>query len=196
MNENDQTLAAYEQNVQKYVDGTPAVVDGCMKIWIDRTLKLVPKDGNILEIGTATGRDADYIEAQGYTVKRTDAAQAFVDLQREYGHKASLLNAITDELSGPYDLLFADAVLLHLTEAQVTSVLHKAHTALKSRGILAFTVKTGEGEAWLRHKLDADRYFKYWQANELRLTLEQNHFKIVELRVTEDNKWLHVIARK
>ena len=92
LSENDETLAVYETSVQKYIDGTPSVVDGHVKTWIDETLALVPQNARILEIGTATGRDADYIEAQGYYVERTDATKAFVALQREQGHEARELN--------------------------------------------------------------------------------------------------------
>ena len=112
---NKKTLQSYEAHVTEYIAGTPQAVDGHVQDWIDRSLSYISAGSTILEIGSAFGRDADYIESHGYRVERTDATKSFVEFLRKHGHDAKVLNALTDELGGPYDMALANAVLLHFT---------------------------------------------------------------------------------
>ncbi len=75
----------------------------------------------MLEIGSATGRDAAVLEARGLKVRRTDATPAFVDRLRADGVAADVLNVITDELGGPWDAIYAGAVFLHLNVLELTN---------------------------------------------------------------------------
>lgn len=197
MDDNQKTLKSYQDHIQDYVAGTPQAAEGPIKEWIDRAVSYLPKDGNILELGSAFGRDADYLESIGCKVLRTDAVQGFVDLLRKQGHSARLLNALTDDFGGPYDMVFANAVLLHFNPEESQRVLNKAHKSLRPEGILAFSVKEGEGEEWSDQKLDAPRYFCYWKEEDLRSLIQEAGFEIIELghTTTRHAEWLHVIAK-
>ncbi len=194
---NKTTIDSYNEHVNEYINGTPQIVDGDVKVWIDKALSYVPTDGKVLELGSAFGRDALYIESAGLKVDRTDGTEAFVKLLQEQGHKARVLDAITDDFGGDYDMVFANAVLLHFTPTEVARVLIKAHDSLKSDGVLAFTVKQGDGEEWSDAKLDSPRYFCYWQEAGLRKSVEEAGFKVVDLSFgsTKNADWLQVIAR-
>ena len=61
-----------------------------------------------------------------------------------------------------YDLIFANCVFLHFTPKELEMVLIKVYKALTYDGALAFSVKKGEGETWSSLKIDAPRYFCYW----------------------------------
>jgi SAM-dependent methyltransferase len=199
---NPTTVNSYDQHIQEYIDGTPQSVDGFVKDWIDQTLSGLSKDAKILEFGSAFGRDADYIESQGFKVQRTDVTPGFVKLLQEQGHEAKLLNAITDDLGSGYDLVFADAVLLHFTREETREVINKVYAALNDKGRFAFTLKNGEGEAWSDEKLGAPRFFCYWTKQTIQPLLEQAGFTHVS--VTDDftatvgskAKWVQVIADK
>lgn len=197
MNHNGQTLDAYNANVQKFIDGSPAATCGPVKDWVDTALALLPKHAHILEVGTALGHDADYMEARGYRVDRTDAAQAFVNLQRARGHSTRLLNLLTvDDLGGPYDMVHANAVLLHFTPEETAAILDKIALALCADGLLTVTVKRGVGAAWSTEKLDQNRYFQYWEADDLRELLTSKHLSTISPSDLNDKKWLRIIARK
>ncbi len=114
---NERTLKSYNNHLQEYIDGTPHEVesDASIKAWIDKALSMLPENGVILEIGSGFGRDADYIEQAGFKVVRTEAAHSFVDYLNKNKKGAIELNVITDEIEGEYDMVFANAVLLHLT---------------------------------------------------------------------------------
>lgn len=198
---NQTTIQSYEAHIQEYVDGTPQEVTGGVKEWIDTSLEGLPHDAKILEIGTAFGRDATYIERLGYTVDRTDATPGFVDLLQRQGHQAQLLNAITDDIPGTYDLVFADAVLLHFTRQETQAVLEKVLASLSENGRFAFSLKQGEGEAWSEEKLGAPRYFCYWNKSDIEQLLHQTGFadvRVGDFDSTGHNnaKWLHIIAGK
>jgi len=197
---NQQTIQSYEDHVQDYIDGTPQQVSGILKEWLDRTLAMTAKDARILELGSAMGRDAAYVQSQGYTVECTDVTEGFVTLLQEKGFNARKLNAITDDLGGPYDLVLASAVLLHFTREEVAAVLNKIHQALSDGGIFAFTLKQGEGEEWSSEKLGSPRFFCYWQADQIADYLQDAGFEkidITEGQVGSRNvQWLQIIAKK
>ena len=194
--ENRRTLAAYQGHAQAYIDGTPHNVEGFVKVWIDKVLARLPKESVILELGSAFGRDADYIERAGYKVERTDAAGSFVDLLKRQGHEARLLNVLTDDPGGPYGLVFANAVLLHFTIDEFRMVLKKIYAGLAPGGIFAFSVKRGKGSEWSEAKLGAPRFFQYWEKTDLEQALSASGFSAAEITAEESKKWLHVIAKR
>ena len=196
---NDLTLASYEAKVQAYIEGTPPV-DEELTSWTDQALSNIPKDGKILELGSGFGRDAEYIQQKGYRIECTDAVESFVTLLQEKGFGARMLNALKDDMGSGYDMVFADAVLLHFTPEETTLVLDKIHTALKDDGIFALRMKKGNGPAWTEEKLGAPRYFYYWQPEELKKLMTSHGFEWLSLseNYTGHNKasWMVIIAKK
>jgi hypothetical protein len=83
---NDTTVQSYDAHVQEYIDGTPQSVEGFVQDWIDRTLSGVPPSANILEIGSAFGRDADYIERLAI---RLIGRMLYPDLRIFYGSRGA-----------------------------------------------------------------------------------------------------------
>lgn len=118
------------------------------------------------------------------------------------GFNARHLNAITDDLGGPYDLVFANAVLLHFTREQTKQVLRKVRNALNEHGTFAFTVKQGEGEKWSEaseDKLGVSRYFCYWTEDQIRHAVQEAGFSDVKAsgdQPTSRATWVQVIAKK
>jgi len=100
----------------------------------------------VLEVGSGTGRDADFLESLGAVVRRTDVTRAFRDLMAERGKKADLLDVVTDDLGGPYDGVLAMGVLIHVDREQIDAVLRKIHAALKPGGAFLAAMRKGEGE--------------------------------------------------
>ena len=198
MDYNHKTLQTYEHSVQRYVKKTPAVASAHVTEWIDRALARLSPADPILELGSAFGRDADYIEAKGFTVQRSDAAKGFVRLLRDQGHPAKVLNVLTDDLGGAYHLIIANAVFLHFKAEELRKALGVVYHHLRPGGTLAFTVKQGQGSGWSSEEMDGPRFFCYWQPAKLRKLVVEAGFEDIELtKGTSPNaKWLHVIATK
>lgn len=152
--------------------------------------------GRLLELGSGTGRDAAYLEDLEVAVVRTDATPAFVEMLRATGHDARLLDARRDDLGSPYDGVLAMAMLLHLTRAEVLELFVKARRAVRPGGVLAFTVKEGDGDGWSEAKLGRPRYFVYWREHELRAVLVTAGWTPVSVEHVSGSQepWLFVIA--
>lgn len=191
---NDNTLQAYELSINEYVANTAPEASGNVKIWIDSVLELLPATPKIIEIGSAFGRDAEYIESKGFKVTRTDAAKGFVSLLQEKGYPAYQFNPLKEEFSSTYDLIFANAVFLHFTPNELQEVFSKIYKSLNKEGILAFSVKHGHGEEWTSAKVGKPRYFCYWQSDQMKHLLESNGFRLI--KILENEKFLLFTARK
>lgn len=195
---NRKTIDTYEASVKKYED-TKFRDAAHFRAWKDTTLAQLKPEAAVLELGSGLGQDADYIEYHGFTVDRTDVTEGFVRYQQQHGKQARVLNAITDDYGGTYDLIFAAAVFLHFDPDELAQALTRVKAALKPGGIVSFTLKQGEGSGWTEARLEKPRYFKYWQPSEIRRFLHNHGFEIVyfddETQADIPEQWLQIIAQ-
>lgn len=190
----DETLIAYEARAAQYIEASrqsPRV-----RAWLDRIACLRPQAG-VLEVGSGPGWDADYLESRGLVVRRTDAANAFVERLRVHGHDADRLDIRRDSLGGPHDGILANAVLLHLTEPQLLDFLHRARSAVREGGFLACSLKEGDGSSVNTRKLGLARHETYWREGALTAAFVQAGWSTesCERVVGETAVWLMVICR-
>jgi 2-polyprenyl-3-methyl-5-hydroxy-6-metoxy-1,4-benzoquinol methylase len=194
--DNAETLRTYEQAAALYRERT---VTGDAEP--DDLVALVAEHADagarVLEVGSGPGVDADRLEALGFTVRRTDATRAFVELQRADGHEADVLDVRTDDLGGPYDVVLAHAVLLHIDRTELPAVLARLRSAVRPGGLLALTLKEGDGEEWSSHKVELPRHFTYWRLEPLRDALLGAGWEPVVLEVTTApySPWLRSVSR-
>ncbi|HEV2402996.1 MAG TPA: class I SAM-dependent methyltransferase [Candidatus Saccharimonadales bacterium] len=192
-----QTIQTYNEHVQDYVNHAQRDVPTSVKRLIDKAVAGYSKRSRILEIGSATGRDAAYLQSLGYAVECSDAPPKFVRLLKQNGFNARKINAITDELDSGYDLVFANAVLLHFTREETKIVIGKIYRALIDHGRFAFALQRGEGEEWKKNLSNAPRYFCYWGDEQIQALIKRIGFAKVETTDIEPaDRWMHVIAYK
>ena len=181
--------------MQRYVNASnppgPA-----LQAFLGRVAGPVP-GGTVIEVVSGPGRNADHLESRGLSVQRTDATAAFVDRLRADDHdvrpldvRTDPLDVRTDPLGGPYDAVFAQAVLRHLSREQLAAFAGRALAAVRRGGVLAAvrlggvlaaTVKEEDGEAWTTDKLDAPRWFTYLLAPALRVVFEASGWSVISL---------------
>jgi len=157
--EESRTLASYEAAVERYLEHS-APPGPKMVRYLDRFAAMVGA-GDVLELGSGPGWDALHLEALGLRVTRSDATPAFLTRLRAAGYDARFLDVRTGDLGGPWDGIIADAVLLHLDRPELGNVLARARRAVGDDGVLGFTVKEGDGDAWTTVKLGLPRHFTY-----------------------------------
>jgi 2-polyprenyl-3-methyl-5-hydroxy-6-metoxy-1,4-benzoquinol methylase len=187
------TVQSYEGFARQYdtlVDAKrpPHIADA-----LRRLVQCLPRGGSVLEIGSGSGRDADFVESLGAAVRRTDATQAFLDLMAERGKAADLLNVMTDELGGPYDAVLAMAVLIHVDREQIDAVLHKIHTALKPGGAFLVAMRKGEGET------GGNYHTVYWTRDGFAARLAAAGLAVAwqaESLGPDDGEWVTFLARR
>ena len=107
------------------------------------------------------------------------------------------IDALGDDLGGPWDAVFACAVLLHLTRDELARVLDRIRDAVRPGGRLAFSVKEGDGSSWSDHRLGAPRFFTYWRPGPLVALLSQHGWTVdlLQRRAGTRDDWLLLIAR-
>lgn len=191
---NRRTVRAYEGYARNYalLVGPDPSPDG--ELSMRSLLAHVPLNGLILEVGSGTGHDADFLEASGVRVRRTDATQAFLDIQAERGRHAELLNVVTDELRGPYDGAVALCVLIHVEKSQLGQVLAKLRHALRPGRCLLLSMREGDGTeesgpwytALWRHE-DLQRHF-----DETALHVVWHHFHVDG----DGDRWLTYVVQR
>lgn len=197
-NSNRLTIAAYQDNWEKYVADTPKEIEP-VKDWLKLAVDGLDPSAKIFEFGGGTGRDALYLQSLGYSLESSDAAPAFVELMRQQGINALEFDVLVDELPAGCQLIFADGVMHHFQPAEMRLVVAKVAAALGLGGRFAFTTKEGEGQEWYSEKLGQPRYACYWREPELRSLLAEFGFGRVE--VLEDTSykgrdWLSLVAHK
>ena len=193
---NARTVESYEQIADAYAQETTGarVLSG----GLTRLAETVP-GAHVLEIGSGPGWDADALEEAGLTVRRTDITQAFIDLQRGRGKQVDQLDAINDDLGGPYDAVVALHVLQHVEPGDLPRVLAKVAVALRPGGRFLVSIPLGEGAGWEVGESGSPYYRALWSeadfiAELARAGLEpewterSNH--------DEESGWLCVLARR
>jgi len=203
-NENRRTLDAYEARAKEYLDNTPSTYTkhhSALLRWIDATLCLLPSHARILEIGSATPREAKYMRDNGFPVQCSDAAVSFVKYLRNIGEEAIRFNILEDKLPSGYNMLFANAVAQHFTPNDLSHALEKAYRALPLGGLFAFSVKEGKGDVWITEKFPEKRYIHYWKYDQLLTTVQDAGYTVVfaEHNIIGDvstHKWINLTAQK
>jgi len=194
--DNAATLRTYERAAQLYRERSArtALDDGLVEL----VTAHAPAGARVLEIGSGPGFDAAVLEHRGFSVRRTDATAAFVEMLRAQGHQADLLDIRTDDVGGPYDVVFAQAVLLHIDRVELAGVLARLAAAVRPGGLLAISLKEGDGEEWSSHKVELPRHFVYWREEPLRAVLSEAGWVpfVVEHLATPHEPWLVSLSRR
>ncbi|AKU18958.1 hypothetical protein VV02_15055 [Luteipulveratus mongoliensis] len=194
------TIATYGADAQEYADATahPSGTNP-LNAALGEFAAALPASATVLEIGSGPGRDALELESLGLRVRRTDITPAFVEMMRADGHDADALDPRTDPLGGPYDGVWASAVLLHLSRDEMPMVLKRLHAATLTDGRLFVSVKEGDGEeVSTSGNVHGPRFFTYWREPALRSVAEAAGWLDVQIARTASPRgghWLGLSAR-
>ncbi len=194
---NAETLQTYESRADLYRDTSRAPQDGWLMDFFDRIVGSLPPGARVLELGSATGANARVLAGKGLQVHPSDATRSFLEMMRADGLDPAALNALTNDLGGPWEAVVAFAVFLHFSPDELARVLTKVRHGIGAGGVLAITVKEGDGSAWSEHKLGLPRHFTYWRSRLLQELLEANGWRVESLdcRQGHRDRWLLVLAR-
>lgn len=201
------TVQSYDSRAVEYA-AEAAVMPEWVATEIDAFMTELGGSGRVLEIGSGGGRDALELEKRGISVRRTDISQGFVDLLRERGFKADLLDPLTDDLTDPlnpdrpYDGVWACACLIHVDRRDFPTVLRRLAEATRAGGRLHASVRDGDGESVSTHGSAAvpRRYVEtFWRESALRSALADAGWTVSEIRRCvgrPDDWWLSVRASR
>ncbi|MCR6475755.1 class I SAM-dependent methyltransferase [Variovorax sp. ZS18.2.2] len=190
---NDEAIRSYESSAEAYARQIDPHPPAEREAALRRLAAAVQPGAAVLEVGSGTGRDADFLETLGLKVRRTDATRAFLELQMQRGKRAELLNILTDDFGGPCDAVLALCVLLHVERDLTDRVLHKVAGALRPGGAFLVSVRDETGAAGDRRNLtfwDRAGFAARLEAAGLRVDWDDRH-------TDEDgDTWLTFLAGK
>jgi len=133
--------------IEAYIAGAKKEVDGSHKEWIDDLLSRLHDNAVIFEIGSATSRDADYMEKMkpSVSVTRSDKEEGFITYMKNIGRRAVVFDALRDEFdpANKYDAFYAHMVMLHFNLAELEHTLKKMLTVLEKHGVIALSFASG-----------------------------------------------------
>ncbi|MCP3887685.1 MAG: class I SAM-dependent methyltransferase [Desulfobulbaceae bacterium] len=120
---------------------------------------------SILDIGCGSGRDLLWLKNKGYKPTGFERSQNLAELARKNSGCRVVNGDFTRyDFSGyHYDALLLVGALVHLPHPELFSVLLRASSALKQRGIIYLSMKEGIGQS---HTKDG-RVFILWQCEQL-----------------------------
>ena len=188
---NRRTIDSYEGYAREYDEIVGDAPSPDVELGLRQFMSAVGPNATILEVGSGPGRDADFLESLGARVRRTDATQAFLDIQAARGKQAEYLNLLTDELGGPYDGVAALCVLIHIDRAHIDRVLAKVAGALRPGGAFVVSMREGSGETTGAY------HTILWQRDAFAATLERAGLRVTwEHRNTgrDTDIWLTFLA--
>ena len=158
-------------------------------------LALLQKEGkrNLLEIGAGTGTDSLFFQENGLDVISTDLSPDMVNLCREKGLKAYVMDFLNlDFPAGSFDAIYALNCLLHVPTHDLLAVLQKFRTLLCPDGLFFLCVYGGIEQEGIYEDdwHDPPRFFAH-HTDEFMLHTTATFFDLVSFKAIplQDNKW-------
>lgn len=138
------TLDYYNTNAASFAENTIAVDFTQTQ---DKFLSLLLAGAYILDFGCGSGRDTKYFLDKGYRVDATDGSEELCRIASEHTGipvKCMLFQELNE--TEKYDGIWACSSILHVSKAELRSVLEKMAVALKNGGVIYTSFKYGEFE--------------------------------------------------
>ncbi len=192
------TLDYYNKNSEEYFNSTLNVD---MTNTYKPFLKLVPKDGKILDLGCGSGRDSMNFMKLGYEVTAVDGSKELAKKASVLLGKEVIVSTFEElELKEKFHGIWACASLLHIKREDLKTVLNNLYNNLDDNGVFYMSFKYGEKE----YVDDKNRYFNCFTDESIIGFINENtKYNILGLYITEDKlgrvnevKWLNLICNK
>ena len=192
------TLDYYNKNSEEYFNSTLNVD---MTNTYKPFLKLVPKDGKILDLGCGSGRDSMNFIKLGYEVIAVDGAKKLAKKASVLLGNEVIVSTFEElELKEKFHGIWACASLLHIKREDLKRVLNNLYNNLDDNGVFYMSFKYGEKE----YVDDKNRYFNCFTDESIISFINENtKYNILGLYITEDKlgrgnevKWLNLICNK
>jgi 2-polyprenyl-3-methyl-5-hydroxy-6-metoxy-1,4-benzoquinol methylase len=144
------------------------------------------RKGNLLDVGCGRGWNALYFKEKGFQVEAVDISPEAVEITKQRGITARVLDLEQDDIRGEYDVILCLEVLQFVNEP--LRVLLKLESALKDKGGLILSLPN-EFHFLRRLKILFGRpdlggfnapHLRFFYPDEIRRLLRRTGLKIVE----------------
>ena len=165
------TIDYYNNNAKDYFDFT---VNADMQLQYDSFLKLVKREGKILDFGCGSGRDSLYFKNKGYDVTVIDGSEEMCKLASAYtGLDVKCMDFKDFHEIASYDGIWACGSLSHIERKDMLDMLKRLRDALMEDGHIFIAMKKGVGE----EITEDGRYYTYIDFNDMEDLAEKANLK-------------------
>jgi len=119
---------------------------------------------SLLEVGCGPGHDARFFLDRGLCVTATDLTPAMVQLTREKGVDAEVLDCYDlDQLPGEFDAIYSVNCLVHIPRRDLGHILQMIANRLAPGGLLYLGLWGGDGfeGIWEEDRYEPKRFFSF-----------------------------------
>jgi SAM-dependent methyltransferase len=156
-------------------------------------LRYLPKGGEVLEVGSGSGREAAYVLQEGYDVTGIDASAGMVresirlhpELQNRVICSPLPLQTDSPLLDRKFDAMVSIATWMHVPEHDLLECVTQIRTMLKPEGVLFISASTGRQEG-VGDRDDQGRLFIERPAEQIQLLFERLGFRFIAQHDTSD----------
>lgn len=167
---------------------------------LERFVRYLPENAELLDLGCGSGRDALWLQEAGFAVTLLDGSKQMCQLA-EIHTDQEVLNLTFAEMDFQevFDGIWACASLLHVPENEIDSIMGKVADALKPGGFLYMSFHYGDEQEFRGKRF----YHDYTERSVKKLLDRQPDLELLETWVSRDVRenashkdWLNVIAKK
>jgi ubiquinone/menaquinone biosynthesis C-methylase UbiE len=143
----------------------------------------------VLDVGCGPAHDAARLRKLGLRVAGFDRSRGMLAQARRYTDVPLLLGDMRSlpVRDGALDGLWVCASFLHIPKRDAPAVLREFYRALRPGGTLYIGVKRGGGERWIEHSAGRQRFFVFYQEDELDALLAGEGFVLRESWLSADS---------
>ncbi len=198
------TERAYDEASQEFVGEQWDNYQDIVRPNLEFFVKLLPKNGKVLDIGCGVGRDSHYFTSNGFETVGIDFSKRMVEEARKRVSKAEFFKMDMRKLNfedETFDGIWATAALLHVPKNDISKALREIIRVLKKGGILFIGTIEGEGEKIIeepQYGKDFKRLFSFFSEGEVLNELKKLKMEIIKSGVVFEgkHKWINIYARK
>ncbi|QIW10589.1 class I SAM-dependent methyltransferase [Francisella sp. LA112445] len=186
----------YDEKALEYVANTANVDFSDLYERLNKYMTVVK---NALDIGCGSGRDALYFANKGIEVTAIDFSSNIINEAKKINNHTNIEYIATDienyKTNEKYDLIWANASLLHLKKDKLVEVLKNIKKMLSTKGYFYSCFKQGNNS----EIDDLGRYFAYYDEQILRKVFENLNFNIRDFFISYDKTgrnvtWLNFVV--
>jgi 8-oxo-dGTP diphosphatase len=160
----------------------------------------LPPHAKIIDIGCGPGRDAKVFSDYGLDVVGIDFSPNMIEIAKQSVPNGSFYIMDMEAIAFPsetFDGVWANCALLHVPKKNISLVFQNIHLILKPKGSFYLSVKQSDrGEIFEGDSRygGLEKYWSFYEPNELVQLLIEANFRIVDVMITKKPKDYHTHA--
>lgn len=184
------TQESYDLTAERYAHNVEGLLSFAeMKTFIG----LLQKGARVLDLGCGSGRDAKAFSEKGFEVVGIDFSSELLKIAKLNAPLADFYLMDMESFLLPersFDGVWASGSLLHIPKAHIPKTLYRIRHVLKPGGIFYLSVKKGVGEGLERDSRygTLEKFFSYFDEEEIECYLEQSGFKVTWLLTIKEER--------